>query len=427
MMTKFSKQIFEAISLYNNNFSLNTMNCIFLNTLFASYNTIMLNAGPYHGTFYTIDSITSLIMSTIVVVLLVLYSFFLVCWITYLIRDCRKSNRSASRIESLEEILSPESAVIVKNYRFNAKKDKLLIMLIFAEYLSILSISLAFSYHLIDYFNHDPHWTGLPFNSTCIRDALEHKIWVDQLRYPIVGFLLNFGRGMCLIAIGIMDSLFKIIANTYVTQSWQYKRVYLSVNFAVFFSVLLVIFGTIPQTSIITNFVSLFAFFVLLRLVSKHLSFLSNQALEWREQDMLNNVRKHDLLVQRARKKRFVFFSSLLFYGLALIFIIELLIALECVAELFLYFGKCIFPVLYGIAYTPPITHEQMPRFHLALVIISIIEQILFFFAISVFLIPFFVFTVVNGVREIMVQRRNNKRSFRFPGNARSELNRPLI
>ena len=135
-MTKFSKQIFQPISLYNNNFSLNTMNCIFLNTLFASYNTIMLNTGPYHGTFYTIDSITSLIMSTIVVVLFVLYSFSLVCWITYLIRDCRKSNRSASRIESLEEILSPES---VKNYRFNAKKDKLLIMLIFAEYLSILS------------------------------------------------------------------------------------------------------------------------------------------------------------------------------------------------------------------------------------------------------------------------------------------------
>ena len=125
------------------------MNSIFLDTLFASCNTIMLNTGPYHGTFDTIDFIISLIISTIVVVLLVLYSFSLVYWITYLIRDCRKSNRSASRIESLEETLSPESAVIVKNYRFNAKKDKLLIMLIFAETLSILSVFLAFSYHLI--------------------------------------------------------------------------------------------------------------------------------------------------------------------------------------------------------------------------------------------------------------------------------------
>ena len=403
------------------------MNNIFLNPLFASYNTIMLNTGPYHGTFDTIDSRISLIMSTILVVLLVLYSFSLVYWITYLIRDCRKSNRSASRIESLEEILSPESVVIVKNSRFKAKKDKLLIMLTFAESLSILSFSLAFSYHLIDYSNHDLHWTGLPFNSTCIQEALEYKIWVDQLRYPIVGFLLNFGRGMYLIAIGIADSLLKIITNTYVTQIWQYKRVYLSVKISVFFSVLLVIFGTIPQTSIINNFVSLFAFFVLLRLVSKHLSFLSNKALEWREQDMLNNVRKHDLLVQRARKKRFIFFSSLLFYCLALIFIIELLVALECVAELFLYYGKCIFPVLYGIAYTPPIKHEQMPQFHLALVVISIIEKIFCLFAVSVFVIPCLIFTVVNGVREIMEQRRNNNRSFRFPGNARSELYRPLI
>ena len=104
-----------------------------------------------------------------------------------------------------------------------------------------------------------------------------------------------------------------------------------------------------------------------------------------------------------------------------------LIYALECVAELFLYYGKCIFPALYGIPYTPPITHEQMPQFHLALVIISIIEKILFLFAMGVFLIPFFVFTVVNGVREIVEQRRNNKSSFRFPGNARSELNRPLI
>ena len=150
----------------------------------------------------------------------------------------------------------------------------------------------------------------MPFNSTCIQEALEYKIWVDQLRYPIVGFLLNFGRAMYLIALGIADSLLKIITNTYVTQSWQYKRVYLSVKISVFFSVLSVIFGTIPQTSIINNFVSLLAFFVLLRLVSKHLSFLSNKALEWREQYMLNNVRKHDLLVQRARKKRFIFFSS---------------------------------------------------------------------------------------------------------------------
>ena len=403
------------------------MNSIFLNTLFASYNTIMLNTEPFHGTFDTIDSIITPIIYIIVVVLLVLYSFFLVCWVTYLIRDCRKSNRSASRIESLEEILSPESAVIVKNYRFNAKKDKLLIMLIFAEFLSILSISLAFSYHLIDYFIHDLHWTGLPFNSTCIQEAWEHKIWIDQLRYPIVGFLLNFSRGMYLIGIGIGDSLLKIITNTYVTQSWQYKRVNLAVKISVFFSVLLVIFGTIPQTSIINNFVSLFAFFVLLRLVSKHLSFLSDKALEWREQDMLNNVRKHDLLVQRARKNRFIFFSSLLSYGLVLIFFVELLVALECLSELFLYYGKCIFPALYGITYTPPITHEQMPQFHLALVIISIVEKILFLFALSVFLIPCFVFTVVNGVREIMVQRRNNKRSFRFPGNARFELNRPLI
>ena len=377
--------------------------------------------------FEVLDRTVSFFLCGFVICCCVLYCITHFCWITYLVRDYRKSNRYASRIESLEEILSPESAVIVKNYRFNAKKDKLLIKLILAEASSIVFFSLAFSYHLIDYFNHDLHWTGLPFNSTCIQEALEYKIWIDQLRYPIVGFLLNFGRAMYLIAIGIADSLLKIITNTYVTQSWQYKRVNLAVKISVFFSVLLVIFGTIPQTSIITNFVSLFPLFVLVRLVSKHLSFLSNKALEWREQDMLNNVRKHDLLVQRARKKRFIFFSSLVFYSLALTFIIELLVALECVSELFLYYGNCIFPVLYGFTYTPPITHEQMPQFHLALVIISTIENIIFLFAMGVFLIPCFVFTAVNGVREIMQQRRNNKRSFRFPGNARSELNRPLI
>ena len=142
------------------------MNSVFLNTLFASYNTMMLNTGPYHGTFDTIDTRVFLIMYTILVV----------CWETYLIRDCRKSNRSAARIESLEEILSPGSVVIVKNYRFNAKKDKILIILILTEALAFFSNILAYSYHLIDYFNHDLHWTGLPFNSTCIQGALEYKI-----------------------------------------------------------------------------------------------------------------------------------------------------------------------------------------------------------------------------------------------------------
>ena len=152
------------------------MNSVFLNTLFASYNTIMLTTGFYHGTFDTIDTRIFLIMYTIVVVLLGVYSFFLVCWVTYLIRDCRESNRSASRIESLEEILSSVSAVIVKNYRFNAKRDKILIILILAEALTFFSNILAYSYHLSDYFNHDLHWTGLPFNSTCIQGALEYKI-----------------------------------------------------------------------------------------------------------------------------------------------------------------------------------------------------------------------------------------------------------
>ena len=187
------------------------MNSVFLNTLFASYNTMMLNTGPYH----TIDTRVFLIMYTIVVVLLVLYSFFFVCWETYLVLDCRKSNRSAARIESLEEILSPESAVIVKNYRFNAKKDKILIILILTEALAFFSNILAYSYHLIDYFNHDLHWTGLPFNSTCIQGALEYKIWIDELRYPNVGFLHSFIRATFLIVLGLFDYLLKFISNTY--------------------------------------------------------------------------------------------------------------------------------------------------------------------------------------------------------------------
>ena len=379
--------------------------------------------------FGNIDKVVSLFLSGYVACFIVLYFIAHFCWLTYLIRDCRSSNRYAARIESQEGVLSPDSIVIVDNFRFNCKKDKLLIMLIITEALSIVSFFLAFSYHLIRYVNPRLIVTGLSFNSTCIEIALENKIWVDALRYPTVGFLLSFGRSMVLVALGIGDCLLKIIANTYVTQSWRYKRVYLSLNFAVFLSILLVIFGTIPQTSIFNNFLNVFAFFVLLKLIFKHLSFLSNKALEWREQDMLNNVIKQDILIHRRKKKRFLLFSHMLFLGLVLFFIVELSVSLECVIELFLYFGKCIFPALYGISFTPPITHEQIPQFHLALLIISTIEKLIFLLGLSISFAPLLFYTVVSGVREALKQRRRNLDPFRFRGNAhsKSEMTRPLI
>ena len=403
------------------------MNSIFLNTLFASYNTIMLNTGPYHGTFDTIHSIISLTMSTIVIVLLILYSFSLVCWATYLVLDCRKSNRSASRIESLEEVLSPESVVIVKNYRFNAKKDKLLIMMIFAETLSILSVFLAFSYHLIDYFNHDLHWTGLPFNSTCIQEALEYKIWVDELRYPIVGFLLSFSRATFLIFLGLFDYLLKFISNTYVTRSWQYKRIHNSVICALILSFFFVLFGTIPYTNVFSNFLIMAASIVYLRFISKHLSFLSDKALVWREQDMQYNVRSSFIRRERLRKRRFIFFSNMLYYGAVVVLTMEIFIALESVVDLFLYYGKCIFPVLYGIPYTPPISDEQLPQFHMALVIISCIEYICSTFGVILILLPPLVFSFAFFINALNDARKQRLLTYRFSGNAHSELNRPLI
>ena len=403
------------------------MNSIFLNTLFASYNTIMLNTGPYHETFETIDSIISLTMSTIVVVLFVLYSFSLVCWVTYLVLDCRKSNRSASRIESLEEILSPESAVIVKNYRFNAKKDKILIILILTEGLAFFSNILAYSYHLIDYFNHDLHWTGLPFNSTCIQGALEYKIWVDELRYPIVGFLLSCSRATSLIVMGLFDYLLKFISNTYVTRSWQYKRIHNSVIYALILSFSLVLFGTIPYTNVFSHFLIIAASIVYLRFISKHLSFLSDKALVWREQDMQYNVRSSFIRRERLRKRRFIFFSNMVYYGAVVVLTMETFETLESVVELFLYYGKCIFPVLYGIPYTPPISDEQLPQFHMALVIISCIEYICTTFGVILIFLPPLVFSFAFFINALNNARKQRLLTYRFSGNVHSELNRPLI
>ena len=184
------------------------MNSVFLNTLFASYNTIMLNTGP-----------------------------------------------------------------------FNAKRDKILIILILTEGLAFFSNILAYSYYLIDYFKHDLHWTGLPFNSTCIQEALEYKIWVDELRYPIVGFLLSFSRATSLIVLGLFDYLLKFFSNTYVTRSWQYKRIHNSVIYALILSFFFVLFGTIPYTNLFSHFLIIAASIVYLRFISKHLSFLSDKAL----------------------------------------------------------------------------------------------------------------------------------------------------
>ena len=232
---------------------------------------------------------------------------------------------------------------------------------------------------------------------------------------------------MFLIVLGLFDYLLKFISNTYVTRSWQYKRIHNSVNYALILSFFLVLFGTIPYTNVFSHFLIIAASIVYLRFISKHLSFLSDKALAWREQDMQYNVRSSFIRRERPRKGRFIFFSNMVYYGAVVVLTMETFETLESVVELFLYYGKCIFPVLYGIPYTPPISDEHLPQIHMALLIISCIEYICTTFGVILIFLPPLVFSFAFFINALNDARKQRLLPYRFSGNVHSQLNRPLI
>ena len=163
-------------------------------------------------------------------------------------------------------------------------------------------------------------------------------------------------------------------------------------------------------------------------MLSKRLSFMSRTVLSQREQDMQYEVSVFEMQKQKRMNRRFTIFSSITYYGLVMYSCLELVATLESVVELFLYFGHCILPVLYGIPYHPLITHEQLPRFRLALLIVSSLEKFLCFTGMSLSLIPYFVYTIIIAVRGIAEQRRHNSHTYRFKVSLYSDsMSTPLI
>ena len=377
-----------------------------------------MNIEAYNCIDYSLFTLTS--------VCFCIYHLCNTCWCVYLIRGHRKSIRNV--ISTEPNTLTSES--VSRNLRFNATKDKLLIVLILTEPLVSISYTLGYSYHFIKRVYPGVNLVGLEFNLTCIHEGFEEssKNWIDELHYPIVGFLFSLGRAMALLTLGISDTLLKFIANTYVTKCWRFKRVYRSLFYAIVISVLLIILGTIPYTNTLSRFLAVFSLFAYLKMLSKRLSFMSRTVLSQREQDMQYEVNVVEMQKQKRMKRRFTTFSSITYYGLVMYSCMELIATLESVIELFLYFGHCIFPVLYHIPYYPLITHEQLPIFNLALLVISYLERFLCFIGTSFALVPYFMCTIIIALRGIVEQRRRNSHTYRFRVSLYSDsVSTPLI
>ena len=377
---------------------------------------------------HIISDISDLVLFSNLGAFSVICSFLYICWCVHLFRDYRRSMRFARRIET-QEFFSSESRVLALNLRFNAKRNKFFIAVLITELVASISYTLAFVYSICAKRYALLQSTGLHIGENCTNSSLiKHKIWIDELDYPLVGFLVNFARGMYLISIALTESLLKFIANTYVTESWQFKRMYNSVICAGIFSLFLVIFGTLPYTNVICNFPYLIAVIILLTLLSRRMSFLSNKALNWREQDMLFNTSGSLLRIQKKKKRRFRLLSRNLFCGLRILLTVEILVSVESVVSLFLYFGKCIFPILYNISYPPPIKGgPQLEILHISLAIFSIVEEFLVLLATYIIFLPYILYTIGSFVNAVWKRWHPRANSFHFTGNANSDIKKSLL
>ena len=346
---------------------------------------------------------------------IILISFILhIAWSVYLIRYVRKSIRLANR-----EIGDSNDEMIVTNHRINARKGKLMLFIFLFEFISVLSYLLSSCYHLIGKLTPNLSATAKPINASCLNHGLQNRLWIDGIQYPLVSLLLSMGRAAALLGMGIGDHYLQFVANTYVVDEWKYKHINASCISAIFLSFFILIAGNRLETIVLSQIICVIALFVYIALISKRLSFISNKALEWREQDMSFNVSVDTLRAYSGKKRTFRLFGYILILALFGLFSLELAFLLESTLEQFLFYGKCIFPIVYGFEYVPPLpllNSTQLTHFISAQRVISISEMAVDMFVVSVLFLPYFIYSLKCAVSFCVEVMRFNSLSMRYTG-----------
>ena len=376
---------------------------------------MIANFTENEGTWIVAESIAKfqliLLILTFVIVNIVLITY--VAWIAYLIKSMNKPRREGET----------EKGTSITNLSINGKKGKLLLALLVFESLSITFYELAALLGYVFRNFPDLRFLGINWNISCSSEIAVETHWLGDLQFPEVSFFVCLGRANLLIGLAVATSFIKFVTNSYVTESWKYKNILKGVWFVIPLCILIIVFGTIPQTMLIVWAVNIVVFITYFYLANRSIAFL-NRALGWREQDLKCYDEYEQLRMHRKVTSRFRISIRLVMIGLALLILHDIMEQIEMVLSLFLFYGQCVFPAVYGIAYTAPIKLDDLAIFKLVLCFSNLIQGILLIAAACFLMLPQVILTLLIPLFSCLrAVNGGDRRNIRF----RIVMSEPLL
>ena len=339
--------------------------------------------------FSKIDKYVSIIEAVVLIFTTFLLSIFEIGWMVKVIRNLKLDVKSKRRL-----VGNPISRYDVENCRRKITQGKLLLLIISLEFISSFSYFFGFIYPQLSRVIPHLNRTSLPFNTTCIAQIKEHRIWIKELEYPIVGLLLTTGRVGLILSLGVAISFFQFITNTHVNDTWKIKHIYRCIWYTGFLSLALFILGAVPYTMLIGRILIVIAFGIYYIRVVRQILVLK-KAMKWREQDLYHNCQIELLKAHKKQQRYFAIAYKCVGVGILLYGLGDALQMIEMVTSTFLYYGECIFPLLFHLHYHPLLTTNQLPYLDLALILFADVEKIIITSATIIIAFPFMVLTIL--------------------------------
>ena len=320
-------------------------------------------------------------------------------WTIFVVSNLRKLRERRRRIEtegSFEDKL--ECATQITHRKF-------LLAILALEYIAGFSYLIGNFYPELYRISPIFDKLSLPFNTTCVTTMEIQTAWVQQLRYPVTMLSFTVARSAMIFVIGVAISFFKFISNSFVSGIWKYKKIYRPIKYSLLVAVIIFAIGLTPQLLVVSRALEILVFPILYFQMIKHAIFLK-KVVRWRREDLHHNSEEYLLRLHDKQNKYFTITIRCFVVMLVFVFFAETLITIEMFSSMILHYGKCIFPLLYGIQYEGIISEEQLPTLDTVLLIFCTLERSFAILATIAFVPSYLILTIILCVRHWKTRRQ---------------------
>ena len=300
-------------------------------------------------------------------------------------------------------------------WKSNAIKYVLLLLITVVESFGVSTMLMYFNFPngelLLEYYDNEQLKLNICEGSNT--SNWSYTQLADYEYYPITNTLLTMSNASFLISSATGIGLMKLIAAQYkFINSWDIvkRSVIRILSIASIYCVVTLLLSFVSYTRIISNALIAFIFPIFILLFFKNVKYLKNAIEQYSRERLIQigNNRNESLQVKRFKVLSFVLCFQFL-VGSILVTFEEI----KFLVYLFLYFGKCYFPLVYGIAYHPILTntHQLLILFRIDYYLIRIEIGLAVFLALLVG-VPF---AAVTGLIMCNLSHRHFVRPIRVP------------